>query len=118
MELPEDSLLLRIFIGETDRHNHLPLYEAIVMKARESGMAGATVQRCSMGFGASSHIHTTKVLQLSMDLPIVVELVDTEEKINSFLPALEEMMDGGMITLSPTKVVHYAPGQEKKTDPA
>jgi len=113
MELPEESLLLRILIGESDRHDHKPLYEAIVIKARETGMAGATVLRCPMGFGASSHIHTSKIIQLSMDLPIIVEIVDTEEKINGFIPILKEMMDGGLVTVEKVRVVHYAPG---KTD--
>ena len=82
MELPEDALLLRIFIGESDRHGHKPLYEAIVLKAREMHLAGATVLRGPMGYGASSRIHTAKIIQLSMDLPFIVEIVDTEEKIN------------------------------------
>ncbi len=109
MELPENSLLLRIFIGESDRCHHQPLYEAIVLKAREMHMAGATVVHGSMGFGASSHIHTTKILQLSMDLPFVVEIVDAEEKINAFLPVLEEMMNGGLVTLENVRVVQYSP---------
>ena len=117
MELPENSLLLRIFIGEADRYNHKPLYEAIVLKAREMHMAGATVLRGPMGFGASSHIHTAKVLQLSMDLPFVVEIVDTEEKINVFLPILDTMMDGGLVTLEKVRVIHYQP-KTKKSDHA
>ena len=107
MELPEDALLLRIFIGESDRHGHKPLYEAIVLKAREMHLAGATVLRGPMGYGASSRIHTAKIIQLSMDLPFIVEIVDTEEKINSFLPVLDEMMKGGLVTLEKARVVRY-----------
>ena len=107
MELPEDALLLRIFIGESDRHGHKPLYEAIVLKAREMHLAGATVLRGPMGYGASSRIHTAKIIQLSMDLPFIVEIVDTEEKINGFLPVLDEMMSGGLVTLEKARVIHY-----------
>ena len=107
MELPEDALLLRIFIGESDRHGHKPLYEAIVLKAREMQLAGATVLRGPMGYGASSQIHTAKIIQLSMDLPFIVEIVDTEEKINGFLPVLDEMMSGGLVTLEKARVIHY-----------
>src|SRR5437773_8257865 len=92
MQIPEDAVLLRIFIGESDRHRHQPLYEAIVLKAREMQMAGATVLRGPMGFGKSSRLHTAKILRLSMDLPIVIEIVDSEEKVNAFLPVLDEMM--------------------------
>ena len=114
MELPEDALLLRIFIGESDRHGHKPLYEAIVLKARELNLAGATVLRGPMGYGASSRIHTAKIIQLSMDLPLVVEIVDTEEKINGFLPVLDEMMNGGLVTLEKARVIHYGPGRERR----
>src|SRR6516225_8359728 len=107
MQIPEDAVLLRIFIGESDRHRRQPLYEAIVLKAREMQMAGATVLRGPMGFGKSSRLHTAKILRLSMDLPLVIELVDSEEKINAFLPVLEEMMGGGLVTLEKTKVIHY-----------
>jgi uncharacterized protein len=107
MHLPEDAVLLRIFIGESDRYQHRPLYEAIVLKARELQLAGATVLRGPMGFGKSSHLHTAKILRLSMDLPIVVEIVDSEEKINAFLPVLDEMMGGGLITLERAKVIRY-----------
>ncbi|MGB8465708.1 MAG: DUF190 domain-containing protein, partial [Terrimicrobiaceae bacterium] len=113
MELPEDALLIRIFIGESDRYGRRPLYEAIVSKAREMGMAGATVLRGPMGFGASSRIHSAKVLQLSMDLPLIVEMVDTEEKINAFLPCLDEMMNGGLVTLEKARVIHYKPGRAR-----
>jgi uncharacterized protein len=107
MELPRDSMLLRIFIGESDRWNHKPLYEAIVLKAREMHLGGATVLRGPMGFGKSSRMHTAKILRLSMDLPIVIEIVDSEEKIQAFLPALEEMMRGGMVTLERVQVIEY-----------
>ena len=107
MEVPRDSMLLRIFIGESDRWNHKLLYEAIVLKAREMHLGGATVLRGPMGFGKSSRMHTAKILRLSMDLPIVIEIVDSEEKIQSFLPALEEMMNGGMVTLERVQVIEY-----------
>jgi uncharacterized protein len=107
MEVPRDSMLLRIFIGESDRWNHKPLYEAIVLKAREMHLGGATVLRGPMGFGKSSRMHTAKILRLSMDLPIVIEIVDSEEKIQSFLSALEEMMNGGMVTLERVQVIEY-----------
>lgn len=107
MHLPEDAVLLRIFIGESDRSQHRPLYEAIVMKAREMHLAGATVLRGPMGFGKSSRLHTAKILRLSMDLPIVIEIVESEEKVNEFLPVLDEMMGGGLVTLEKVKVIHY-----------
>jgi uncharacterized protein len=112
MNLPEDAVLLRIFVGESDRHEHRPLYEAIVIKARETGLAGATVLRGPMGFGKSSHLHTAKILRLSMDLPIVIEMVDTEEKINAFLPLLDAMMGGGLVTLEKAKVIRYRGGEK------
>jgi uncharacterized protein len=108
MELPEDALLLRIFIGESERYGHRPLYEAIVLTAREMHLAGATVLRGAMGFGASSRIHTTKIIQLSMDLPIVIEIVDTEEKLNRFLPVLHAIMSGGLVTLEKARVIRYS----------
>lgn len=110
MTLPEDSTLLRIFIGESDRHGHRPLYEAIVLKARELKLAGATVLRSPMGFGAQSHLHTAKILRLSDDLPMVIEIVDTEEKIQGFLPVLDTMMGGGLVTLEKVRVIHYRSG--------
>ncbi|MCF7709483.1 MAG: DUF190 domain-containing protein [Verrucomicrobia bacterium] len=112
MSTPKDALLLRIFIGESDRFGGKPLYEAIVLKAREVHMAGATVLRGPMGFGRTSTLHTAKILRLSMDLPLVIEIVDTEEKINAFLPALEEMMSGGLITLEKVKVLYCSPNKE------
>ena len=107
MQIPEDAVLLRIFVGESDRHGHQPLYEAIVLKAREMQMAGATVLRGPMGFGKSSHLHTAKILRLSMDLPIVIEIVDSEEKVNAFLPVLDGIMGGGLVTLERAKVIRY-----------
>jgi hypothetical protein len=107
MEVPHDAVLLRIFIGESDRWKHLSLYEAIVLKAREMHLAGATVLRGPMGFGKSSRLHTTKILRLSMDLPLIIEIVDSEEKIQSILPALDEMMGGGLVTMEKVKVIHY-----------
>lgn len=107
MNLPENAVLLRIFIGESDRYDHHPLYEALVLKARELKLAGATVLRSPMGFGACSHLHTAKILRLSDDLPMVIEIVDAEEKINAFLPVLDEMMGGGLVTLENVRVVHY-----------
>lgn len=110
MQIPEDALLLRIFIGESDRWRHQPLYEAIVLKARELHLAGATVLRGPMGFGRSSRLHTAKILRLSIDLPLVIEIVDSQEKIDSFLPALDEMVGGGLVTLEKVKVIHYRSG--------
>ncbi|MDQ6622272.1 MAG: DUF190 domain-containing protein [Verrucomicrobiota bacterium] len=109
MQIPKDAVLLRIFIGESDRWQHQSLFEAIVLKARERHLAGATVLRGPMGFGAASRIHTAKILRLSLDLPIVIEIVDSEEKVNAFLPELETMIGGGMITLEKVKVIHYRP---------
>jgi uncharacterized protein len=110
MALPEDSLLLRIFLGESDRLGHQPLYEAIVMKARAAGLAGATLTRGSMGFGASSQLHTAKIMRLSDDLPVIIEIVDAEEKINAFLPQLKEIMGGGLVTLEKIRVIHHESG--------
>lgn len=107
MQIPRNAMLLRIFIGEDDRHGHQPLYEAIVMKARELHLAGATVLRGPMGFGHSSRLHTTKILRLSEDLPFVIEIVDSEEKINAFLPALDGMMVSGLVTLEKVQVLQY-----------
>ena len=107
MQLPKDAVLLRIFFGEADRHDGTPLHEAIVMKAREMHMAGATVLRGPMGFGHSSRLHTAKILRLSEDLPLIVEMVDTEEKINAFLPVLDEMMGSGLVTMEKVKVLRY-----------
>ena len=100
-------MLLRVFIGESDRWHHQPLYEAIVLKAREMHLAGATVLRGPRGFGKSSRLHTAKILRLSMDLPLVIEIVDAEEKIQAFLPILDEMMKGGLVTLEKVRVIDY-----------
>lgn len=105
MDIPAASLLLRIYIGEAARLGHQPLHEAIVLKARESHLAGATVLRGSMGFGESSRLHTAKILRLSDDLPLVIEIVDSEEKINAFLPELEKMMPAGLATLQSVRTV-------------
>jgi hypothetical protein len=117
MHLPHEAMLLRIFIGESDRWHHQPLYEALVLKAREMQMAGATVLRGSMGFGKSSHLHTSKILRLSMDLPLIIEIVDSEEKINVFLPVLDEMMGGGLVTLEKARVIDYRAGPVPETPP-
>ena len=117
MEIPEESLLLRVFIGESDRWHHQPLYEAIVMRARELHVAGATVLRGSMGYGKTSRLHTTKILRLSDDLPLIIEIVDSEEKINSFLPVLDEMMGGGLVTLEKVRVIDYRAGPKVETPP-
>jgi len=110
MQIPEQSVALRIFIGESDRWQHQPLYQAIVQKARELHLAGATVLRGSMGFGKSSRLHTSKILRLSLDLPLVIEIVDAEEKIAAFLPFLDQTMQGGLVTLEPVRVIHYRAG--------
>jgi PII-like signaling protein len=109
MQIPKQALLLRIFIGEDDRQEGRPLYEAIVLKAREMHLAGATVLRGPMGFGPSSRLHTTKILRLSEDLPLVIEMVDSEEKIDDFLPVLDHMMSSGsgLITLDKVQVLQY-----------
>jgi PII-like signaling protein len=114
MQLPKQAVLLRIFTGENEKYNDRPLYEAVVMKAREMHLAGATVLRGPMGFGKSSLIHTDKILRLSMDLPLVIEIVDAEEKINAFLPVLDGMMDSGLVTLEKLQVLQY--GSEKTAD--
>jgi PII-like signaling protein len=111
METPQTALLLRIFIGESDRFDHHPLYEAIVLKAREHGLAGATVLRSPMGFGHSSRVHTANILRLSADLPIVVEIIDSEDAINRFLPALKGMVKGGLITLEDVRILRYGPDE-------
>jgi PII-like signaling protein len=114
MELPEEAVLLRIFIGESDRWHHQPLYEALVFKAREMHLGGATVLRGPMGFGKSSRLHTAKILRLSMDLPIVIEIVDSKEKIEAFLPVVDEMMGSGLVTMERAQVIHYRHRDRKK----
>ena len=107
MKLPEKAELLRIFIGEADRHQGKPLHEAIVQEARRRGMAGATVLRGLMGFGAHSRMHTAKILRLSEDLPLVIEIVDKPERIADFLPTLDAMIDEGLVTLESVRVIAY-----------
>ncbi len=107
MQAEQEATLLRLFVGERDRHGHRPLYEAIVVKAREHGLAGATVLRGALGYGASSVMHTAKLLEISDDLPIVVEIVDTEEHVQAFLPVLDEMMSSGLVTLEKVRVLQY-----------
>jgi len=111
MTLPREGRLLRIFIGESDRHEDMPLYEWIVRKARESGLAGATVLRGLEGFGAHSRLHTAKILDLSSDLPIVVEIVDTIEKIEAFLPLLDAAVTDGMATIENVDIRFYRSGR-------
>lgn len=118
MEIPHESILLRIFIGESARWHHQPLYEAIVLKARELHLAGATVLRATMGFGKSSRLHTTKILRISLDLPLVIEIVDSEDRINAFLPVLDTMIGSGLITLEKVRVVHYRSGTTESTSTA
>ena len=113
MQLEEKAVLLRIFIGENDRFGHHPLYEAIVLKAREQELAGATVLRGPMGFGHSSRLHTAKILRLSEDLPVMIEIIDSEQKIAAFLPLLDEMVKGGLISLSEVRIVRYGPDRKE-----
>ena len=107
MPLPKESVLLRIFLGEQDKHGRKPLYEAIVFKAREMHMAGATVLRGPLGFGNSSRLHSAKILRLSEDLPMVIEIVDSPERIDAFLPVLDAMMGSGLVTLEKVQVLQY-----------
>ncbi len=111
MNLPRDGQLLRIFIGESDRWGGMPLYEAIVQEARKQGLAGATVFRGFEGFGAHSRIHTARILRLSEDLPIVVEIVDSMERIQNFLPSLDQMVKEGLATIEKATVIFYRPGE-------
>jgi PII-like signaling protein len=111
MKIPEEGYLLRIFVGESDKHGHHPLYESVVLRARENGLAGATVLRGVMGFGKNSILHTAKILRLSEDLPMVVEIVDSLEKIEKFLPQLDEMISDGLITVEKVRVLHYKAGK-------
>lgn len=115
MKLPEEGCLLRIFIGENDKHGHKPLYEWIVIKAREFGVAGATVLRGMMGFGAKSHIKTSKILRLSEDLPIVIELVDTEKKLHDFLSTIDHAITEGLATYEKANVLFYRSGKPPST---
>lgn len=114
MQIPREAVLLRIFFGEDDKCEKLPLYEAIVLKAREMQLGGATVLRGLVGFGHSSHIHTTKILRLSQDLPMVVEIVESQDKIDAFLPVLEGMMKGGLVTMEKVQVLQYGTSSSLK----
>ncbi len=111
MHIEGEAKLLRIFVGESDKINHVPVYEKIVIEARKAGLAGATVTKGIMGFGASSRIHTSKVLRLSEDLPLVIEIVDTEKKIEEFIPLLNEIFEeansGGLITIEKASIIKY-----------
>jgi PII-like signaling protein len=110
MQLPQDAVLLRIFFGERDRHGGRPLYDAIVQRARELHLAGATVLRGPIGYGRNSRVHRANLFEISEDLPMVVEIVDTQEKIDGFLPELERMMGSGLVTLEKVKVIRYGDG--------
>ena len=107
MDIPQDAVLLRIYVNEQEKWQHKPLYEALVLKAREMHLGGATVLRGPMGFGKSSHLHTSKILDLSMNLPLVIEIVESQAKIDEFLPAIDEMITTGLVTLEKVKVIHY-----------
>src|SRR3954452_13900133 len=107
MDIPHEATLLRIFIGESDRYENRPLYEAIILKAREMHLAGATALRGPIGFGKSSRMHTSKILRLSMDLPMIIEIVDSEEKIQTFLPVLDGMITGGLVTIEKIRAIDY-----------
>ncbi|MBF0484190.1 MAG: DUF190 domain-containing protein [Candidatus Omnitrophica bacterium] len=107
MKIPSEGRLLRIFIGEQDKWQGVPLYEAIVILARREKMAGATVIKGCMGFGCKSHLHTTKILRMSEDLPMIIEIVDSKEKIDNFLPHLDEMVKEGLVTLEDINVNIY-----------
>jgi PII-like signaling protein len=107
-DLPQECILLRIFLGEADEYRHRPLYKAIVLRARELGIAGATVLRGGMGFGRSVHLHNANILRLSFDLPMIVEIVDTARKIDTFLPELRRMMRSGLITMERAEIVRYS----------
>ncbi len=108
MRITGDGLLLRVFVGEADHHDGRPLYEALVLKAREMGMAGATVVRGVQGFGAHSRLHTAKVLRLSEDLPMVVEIVDREDRVREFIPVCDAMVRDGLVTIEPIEILRYS----------
>ncbi len=107
MTIPEELVLLRIFCGEDDRHGHIPLYEAIILKAREAGLAGATMLRGTTGFGHSSLLHTAKILRLSQDLPIIIEIVDARDKVEAFLPTIDGMLGSALVTMEKVQVLQY-----------
>lgn len=114
MSLPEEAELLRVFIGESDKHRGRPLYEVIVEEARRHGLAGATVIRATLGFGAHSRIHTAKILRLSEDLPMIVEIVDRPDRLAAFLPELDRLMDEGLVTLEKVRVITYRHSDAKR----
>jgi hypothetical protein len=114
MTLPKEGKLLRIFIGESDRREGMPLFEWIVRKAREVGLAGATVIRGLEGFGAQSHLHTAKILRLSADLPIIIEIIDTDDKIEAFLPVIDDAISDGLATIERVEVRFYRSGTKKE----
>ena len=116
MKMPENGMLLRIFIGEADYHDGKLLYEEIVMKAREMNLAGATVLKGIMGYGAHSRLHTTKLLRLSQDLPIIIEMVDSEENLQKILPFIEEVVTEGMITMERMHILQYREGEKTETE--
>jgi len=114
MQIPKETKLLRIFVGESDKHHLVPVYEKIVLRAREEGLAGATVFKGIMGYGGKSRIHTSKILRLSEDLPLIIEIVDDEAKIENFLPVVDSLFSeakcGGLITIERAEVIKYTPG--------
>jgi hypothetical protein len=114
MKLPEQALRVRIYTGEDDKHQGRPVHEALVEEARRSGLAGATVIRGSMGFGANSRVHTSKILRLSEDLPIITEIVDTPEKVRDFLPVLDDMIKEGLVVTEDVRVIHYRHNSGRK----
>lgn len=115
MGIKGQAVLLRIFVGESDKIGHLPLFETIVKKARQEGLAGATVLKGILGYGATAHIRTTKILDLSADLPMVIEIVDEQSKVEAFQPICSELIEqancGGLVTLENIRVIHYLPGK-------
>jgi len=117
MRLPSDAVLVRAFLGEDDRCRSLPLYQAIMLKAREMHLAGATAFRGPLGFGHSTRVHSASLFRMSRDLPVVVEIVDTRDKIDSFLPPLSEMMPGGIVTLEKAKILKYGPSDTRRDAP-
>ena len=114
MKIPAEGILLRVFIGESDRHDGRPLYEVIVNEARQRGLAGATVWKGFMGFGAHSRMHTAKILELSQDLPIVIEIVDAKEKVEAFLTVLDSLVDEGLVTVEPARIILYRAPQHAR----
>jgi PII-like signaling protein len=116
MTLPREGHLLRIFIGEGDKHGHMPLYEWIVRQAHEAGLAGATVLRGIEGFGAHSRLHTAKILRLSQDLPVVIEIVDAKERLDAFIPIIDEAIREGLATIEKVEVHFYRSGDRPPDD--